>query len=348
MSESSIERWDVFICHASEDKDAFVEPLANALTEFGVNVWYDKFALKVGDSLSRSIDRGLAKSDYGLVVLSPAFLSKKWPEYELRGLTALEISGGKIILPIWYDISFAEILNFSPPLADKLAVKTSGLTPDQIAVEIIKIVRPDIFTRIMRRIALYKRRDAATVTMMDPRKIKSSPIQHSDLPSELVGRLRLLRASLLDVYPKPMSFWINGFKRDSHPSEEMACWERIAAAYTEYCAMASPLTTEQHKRVFDIALVLSFGRDHNKEWLNKFSEELPEGALDALIELFEHPLPIYDIDESLTSDGSTAVSQTSSERLQGIDTEHFPKDFPENLIRNLMKTSASTRDKSNL
>src|SRR5712691_812752 len=97
--------WDLFISHASEDKKTFVEPLASALRDFGVRVWYDDFTLNVGDSLSRSIDNGLSRSDFGLVVLSPAFFEKKWPEYELRGLTAKEIAGSKVLLPIWHNVS---------------------------------------------------------------------------------------------------------------------------------------------------------------------------------------------------------------------------------------------------
>jgi hypothetical protein len=68
--------WDVFISHASEDKDDFVRPLADNLQRSGLRVWFDEFTLTVGDSLRRSIDRGLAKSQYGIVVISPSFLEK--------------------------------------------------------------------------------------------------------------------------------------------------------------------------------------------------------------------------------------------------------------------------------
>jgi hypothetical protein len=60
--------WDAFVSHASEDK-AFVRLLAVALTSWGAKVWYDEFTLKLGDSLSQSIDKGLAQSHYGIVVL---------------------------------------------------------------------------------------------------------------------------------------------------------------------------------------------------------------------------------------------------------------------------------------
>ena len=68
---------DVFICHASEDKDEFVRPLAEALRTHHLEVWYDEFALEVGDSLREAIDRGLAASHYGIVVLSLSMAEQK-------------------------------------------------------------------------------------------------------------------------------------------------------------------------------------------------------------------------------------------------------------------------------
>lgn len=92
-------RWDIFISHASEDKQAFVRPLATALDQMGVSVWYDEFTLKMGDSLSSSIAKGLTNSRYGLVIISKAFIKKKWTEHELRGLVMREISEDNVILP---------------------------------------------------------------------------------------------------------------------------------------------------------------------------------------------------------------------------------------------------------
>src|ERR1051325_3140270 len=76
--------YDAFICHASEDKDDLVRPLAEGLMKLGHKIWYDEFQLRVGDSLRRSIDKGLARSRFGIVVLSPSFFAKNWPQYELR------------------------------------------------------------------------------------------------------------------------------------------------------------------------------------------------------------------------------------------------------------------------
>src|ERR1035437_1708783 len=104
----------VFISNASEDKAAFVTPLAKALRKYGLKVWFDKFRLKVGDSLHDSIENGLARSRYGVVVLSPKFLAKKWPREELNGLFAREIAGHKVILPIWHKVSAARMRTVLP------------------------------------------------------------------------------------------------------------------------------------------------------------------------------------------------------------------------------------------
>jgi hypothetical protein len=87
----------IFVSHASEDKDDFVRPLAQALKRKGLKVWYDEFSLRPGDSLRRSIDRGLAECTAGLVVLSPAFFVKEWPQRELDALFMGEIVGSVVV-----------------------------------------------------------------------------------------------------------------------------------------------------------------------------------------------------------------------------------------------------------
>lgn len=122
----------IFISHASEDKMDVARPLADNLRDFGYDVWYDEYSLRLGDSLREEIDRGLAECDYGLVVISRAFLSKKWPKQELAGLVARETGSreeGNIILPIWHGVTEEEVRSYSPTLADRVAVSTmSGLT----------------------------------------------------------------------------------------------------------------------------------------------------------------------------------------------------------------------------
>jgi len=117
-------QWDAFICHASEDKQDFADEFARRLKDSGLAVWYDAFSLKVGDSLRRKIDEGLAKSRYGIVVLSKHFFSKEWPQNELDGLMSREIAGTKVILPIWHKITVEEVRAKSPILAGRVAAKS--------------------------------------------------------------------------------------------------------------------------------------------------------------------------------------------------------------------------------
>lgn len=139
--------WDVFISHASEDKETFVRPLAHALQALGLSVWYDEFSLRLGESLSGSIDKGIAKSRYGLVVISSSFIEKAWPEYELRGLITREIEGRSVIIPIWHGVDRKEVAEFSPSLADKVAVRTADGTAQDIAIQILAEVRPDLYQK---------------------------------------------------------------------------------------------------------------------------------------------------------------------------------------------------------
>lgn len=136
----SNKQYDVFISHSSEDKEAVVRPLANTLKEKGVNVWYDEFELKIGDSLRRKIDQGLAKSRFGIVVISKSFINKGWTNYELDGLMTKAISGQQILLPIWHNITKQEVIDYSPSLADKVARNTSQQNIDEIAEEISEMI----------------------------------------------------------------------------------------------------------------------------------------------------------------------------------------------------------------
>jgi len=132
---------DAFISHASEDKEEFVRPLAEALKEAGYDIWYDEFALSVGDSLRRTIDKGLAASRYGIVVLSSAFFAKNWPQYELDGLVAKEMEGEKVVLPIWHKVSKDEVMSYSPSLTDKVAINSSLSSIAQIVEQLGKVLK---------------------------------------------------------------------------------------------------------------------------------------------------------------------------------------------------------------
>lgn len=134
--------WDVFISHASEDKEAVAAPLTKALTDAGLLVWYDSIELKVGNSLRASIDEGLRDSRFGVIILSPAFFGKHWPQLELNGLAQKEVNGEKVILPIWYNVTPEDVRRHSPLLADRFAARwASGL--ETVVTSLLAVIQPD-------------------------------------------------------------------------------------------------------------------------------------------------------------------------------------------------------------
>lgn len=135
------EVWDVFISHASEDKEDVAEPLAMELRARGLKVWLDKTELRIGDSLRRKIDYGLAHSTFGVVILSKSFFAKGWPQYELDGIVGMSVDGDQRMLPIWHEISRDEIAKQSPSLVDKIARNTALSTVAEIADEIAEVVQ---------------------------------------------------------------------------------------------------------------------------------------------------------------------------------------------------------------
>src|SRR3990172_7006230 len=134
-------QYDAFISHASEDKDSFVRPLAEKLKNLNFKIWYDEFQLSIGDSLRRSIDKGLANSRYGIVILSHNFFEKNWPQYELDGLVTREVEGGKVILPIRHKVSKKEVMSYSPSLADKFAIQSENKSIDEIVEQLSEVLK---------------------------------------------------------------------------------------------------------------------------------------------------------------------------------------------------------------
>lgn len=183
--------YDAFICHASEDKKEVAEPLATLLMNKGIKVWYDAFKLRVGDSLRRKIDEGLARSRYGIVILSPSFFRKNWPQVELDGLAAREDSEGhKVILPIWHRVDRDDVLKYSPPLAGRLASKTTeGL--ESVLNELLDVIVEQIGNQLTHTVAgLGQRADTQAKTPPAGQMIPVSPF---GLSPELESKLKVVR-----------------------------------------------------------------------------------------------------------------------------------------------------------
>jgi hypothetical protein len=137
ISDTS-EEYDVFVSHAFEDKESFVDEFVAEMEKIGFKVWYDTQRLQWGDSMRERIDNGLRKSRYGIVVLSPNYIAehKYWTKTELNALFQLETVNGKTILPIWHDLTKKQVVEYSPMIADRKAMTTAAMTAEEIALEL--------------------------------------------------------------------------------------------------------------------------------------------------------------------------------------------------------------------
>ena len=93
---------------------------------------------------------------------------------------------------------------------------------------------------------------------VDPRDLKKGPIRHETLSDDLVSRVRMIRAALLSVYPNSMEFWLDGFKRDVHPEQEVLWWERLSACFLEYLWIRHP-SEQQSNSAFRLLMRIGLG-----------------------------------------------------------------------------------------
>lgn len=133
LTVSSEEAYDVFISHASEDKENFVDGLVEELLKRDVKVWYDRKVLTWGKSIRQNIDLGLRQSKFAIVVLSEHYICKYWTQKEFNALFNLGSQLGEYILPIWHNISTEKAKEFSPMLSDTIAIVSSDYTLSEIA-----------------------------------------------------------------------------------------------------------------------------------------------------------------------------------------------------------------------
>lgn len=143
--EENLPEYDVFVSHAWEDKEDFVDDFVDALRNLGIKVWYDTTQIKWGDSMRERIDDGLRKSRFGVAILSPNYIAenKYWTKAELDGLFQLESVNGKTLLPIWHNLTKQQVMNYSPIIANKKAMTTALMTAQEIAEELLNLIPKD-------------------------------------------------------------------------------------------------------------------------------------------------------------------------------------------------------------
>ena len=136
-------KYDIFISYSHHDKNDLVVPLVAALEKKGVSIWFDKFEIKMGDSITDKISEGLRESRFGLVVISPHYVKSTWARQELNAFFKKQITLNiKKVLPIWYQVSLEDMFDYFPLLADYRAVRIEDQTQIKGAVEeILEVVK---------------------------------------------------------------------------------------------------------------------------------------------------------------------------------------------------------------
>ena len=127
---------DTFICHASEDKEAIARPIHKALAEVGIHAWLDESEIRLGQSIRKKIDEGLANCRSATVIFSRPFFSKNWTQYEMDGIVGRQMQGEILLFPIQHGITIEEIRDHSPSLAGLSLWNSSDHSPADIASEI--------------------------------------------------------------------------------------------------------------------------------------------------------------------------------------------------------------------
>ena len=279
--EKSIKRYDVFISHASEDKDNLVRPLATILERLSLNVWYDEFTLKLGDSLSSSIDKGLMDSRYGIVVLSKNFLRKRWPDYEYRSLLSRQIDGENVILPLWYDITKDDVKEYSLYLCDIKGIDISEDNIDKIIPSILQVVRPELWREMKIRAYFRKKLTDGKQVEIKLSDIKTAKSKQSKLSHQLLVRSKAVYYGIGKYLNHSFLDYVDVYELDLVPERELQIWEIMNACYLEMLDRHHEATEDERANYFKILLALSVGN------YSILESGTPVAAIDELIGLWE-------------------------------------------------------------
>ena len=252
-------KYDIFISHASEDKDSLVRPLATVLERLSVRVWYDEFSLQLGDSLIASIDKGLQESRFGLVVLSKSFLGKNWTEYELRSLMTRQIDGERVILPLWYGVTKEDVKNHSLYLADIKAVTITRDNYNAVIALILKVVRPDIWQEMRMRGVLRKALADGTPGLTKISDIEMETKKQSQLTRQQYIRSKAVYYGIGRHLGQAFDEHVEAYELDVVPERELQTWEIMNACYLEMLERHPEASAKDEEDYFHVLVALSVG-----------------------------------------------------------------------------------------
>jgi len=130
---------DVFLCHAWDDRAGAAKELHDMLESRGVSVWFSEKDVALGTSLLREIDKGLARSRVGIVLVTPAFLRR----VQAEGIAEKELSAllaRDLLVPIVHTTTFEALREVSPLLGSRSGLSTAESSMADIAAKLAELV----------------------------------------------------------------------------------------------------------------------------------------------------------------------------------------------------------------
>jgi hypothetical protein len=132
---------DVFLCHAWDDRQGAAKELHDLLESVGVSVWFSEKDVALGTPLLREIDKGLAKSRVGVVLVTPALLRRLQGE----GIADKELSAllaGDRLVPIVHGTTYEALREVSPLLGSRSGLTTAENRMAVVAAKLAELIAP--------------------------------------------------------------------------------------------------------------------------------------------------------------------------------------------------------------
>lgn len=130
---------DVFLCHAWDDRQGAAKELHDLLESLGVRVWFSEKDVGLGTPLLRAIDKGLAKSRIGIVLVTPALL-RRLPTEGIADKELSALLAGERLVPIVHDTTYEALREVSPLLASRTGLSTAEQQMADVAAKIAELV----------------------------------------------------------------------------------------------------------------------------------------------------------------------------------------------------------------
>jgi len=131
---------DVFLCHAWGDRQGAAKELRDLLVAAGVKVWFSENDLPLGVPMMRAIDKGLAASRIGLVLVTPALL-ERLPTESVADKELSTLLAGNLLVPIIHNTTYEALRNVSPMLASRSGLSTAEDSMAAVATKIAELVQ---------------------------------------------------------------------------------------------------------------------------------------------------------------------------------------------------------------